>query len=136
MIVNRSSHLAAISIAGINNPMADLASRSFKKTGVHGNYDLTDPAFLTKFNSDFALPQDNSWLMLRLHDTVSSLVFSVLRGQTPPMGSWLRLRKSALDVDDRSPGITEDGIHPFQLQTLQKNLRSGLFHKSLLQKND
>jgi hypothetical protein len=64
MIVNCSSHLTAISIAGINNPMADLASRSFKKTGVHRNYDLTDPAFLTKFNSDFALPQDNSWLML------------------------------------------------------------------------
>jgi hypothetical protein len=66
-IVNRSSHLAAISIvAGVDNPMADLASRSFKKTGVHGNYALTDSAFLTRFNSDFALPQDNSWLMLRL----------------------------------------------------------------------
>jgi hypothetical protein len=103
MIVNRSSHLAALSIAGIDNPMADLASRSFKKTGVHGNYALTDSDFLTRFNSDFSLPQDTSWLMLQLHESVSSLVFSVLRGQTPPMGSWLRLRKSACDIGRIGP---------------------------------
>jgi len=98
MITNKSSHLAAISIAGIDNPLADLASRSFRNTGVQGNYCLTDMAFLTKFNSDFALPQNNSWLMLRLPNKVSSLVFSVLLGETPPMGSWLRLKKSACDI--------------------------------------
>jgi hypothetical protein len=98
MISNKSSHMAAISIAGIDNPMADLASRSFRSTGAHGNYCLSDAAFLTKFNIDFPLPQDNSWLMLRLHNRVSSLVFSVLLGRTPPMGSWLRPKKSACDI--------------------------------------
>jgi hypothetical protein len=103
MIMNKSSHLAALSIAGIDNPLADLASRSFRRTGVHGNYDLADLAFLTKFNSDFPLPQDASWLMLRLHDAVSCLVFSVLRNETPPMGSWLRLKKSACDIGLTGP---------------------------------
>ena len=103
MLINRSSHLAALSIAGIDNPMADLASRSFKHTGVHGNYNLTDSAFLTRFNSDFPLQQDASWKMFRLHDSVSSLVFSVLLGKTPPMGSWLRLKKSACDIGRTGP---------------------------------
>ena len=98
MITNKSSHLAALSIAGIDNPMADLASRSFKKTGVKGNYNLTDIAFLTQFNADFPLPQDNSWLLLQLHNAVSCLVFSVLRGETPPMGSWIRVRKFGCDI--------------------------------------
>jgi hypothetical protein len=108
MIINRSSHLAALSIAGIDNPMADLASRSFKKTGVHGNYELTDAAFLTKFNSDFPLTQETSWLMLRLHNTVSSLVFSVLRSETPPMGWWLRLPKCACDIGRIGPTSPND----------------------------
>jgi len=103
MIINRSSHLAALSIAGIDNPMADLASRSFKRTGVQGNYNLTDADFLIRFNSDFPLQQDASWRMFRLHNTVTSLVFSVLLGQTPPMGSWLRLRKSACDIGPTGP---------------------------------
>ena len=103
MIINRSSHLAALSIAGIDNPMADLASRSFKRTGVKGNYDLDDTNFFARFNSDYPLPQDASWLMLRLHNTVTSLVFSVLLGETPPMGSWLRLKKSACDIGPTGP---------------------------------
>lgn len=98
MITNRSSHLAALSIAGVDNPLADLASRSFKRTGVQGNYNLSDPAFLTKFNLDFPLTQGACWTMLRLHEQVNCLVFSVLRGKTPPMGSWLRLKKCACDI--------------------------------------
>ena len=79
----------------IRDKLADLASRSFKATGTAGNYDLSDPEFLTKFNSEFPLTQDTSWLMLRLPTSTSSLVCSVLRGQTLPTGSWLRLTKSA-----------------------------------------
>jgi hypothetical protein len=98
MITNKSSHVAAISIAGTDNTMADLASRSFKNTGAQGNYNLTDVAFFKKFNSNFPLPQDNSWIMLRLHNNMNSLVFSVLHGKTPPMGSWLRLKKFGCDI--------------------------------------
>ena len=98
MLVNKSSHLAALSIAGIDNDLADLASRSFKKTGVKGNYDLSDHAFLTKFNADFPLQQDASWLMLRLNTKISSLLFMLLRGETQRTGSWLRLKESGCDI--------------------------------------
>ena len=98
MIVNQSSHLAAFSIAGKDNELADLASRSFKKTGTQGNYDLTDAAFLTKFNTDFPLTQDASRTMLRLNTKLSSLVFTALRNETVPTGSWLRLPASGCDI--------------------------------------
>ena len=97
-LANQSSHLAALSIPGALNDLADLASRSFKATGTKGNYDLSDSAFLTKFNSDFPLQQDKSWLLLRLHTKLTSLVCSTLRGKTQPMGSWIRLKKSASDI--------------------------------------
>ena len=73
LIVNQSSHLAALSIAGADNNLADLASCSFKQTGAKGNYDLSDAKFLTKFNSDFPLEQDNSWLLLHLRDSASNI---------------------------------------------------------------
>jgi hypothetical protein len=98
MVANESSPLAPLSIAGADNDMADLASRSFKHTGAQGNYDLSDLEFLTKFNSDFPLQQEHSWLLLRLHNKLNSLVFTVLRGETPPTGSWIRLKKFASDI--------------------------------------
>jgi len=98
MLVNESSHLAALSIAGKDNELADLASRSFKQTGVQGNYDLSDAEFLTKFNADFPLPQSTSWLQLRLSTKLSSLVCTLLRGETQPTGSWLRLKESGSDI--------------------------------------
>ena len=89
---NESSPLAALSIMGIRNRMADVASRSFRKSG-KSIYSLTNCAFLLKFNSDFPLTQDASWALFQLADKVNSLVFSELRMQPAPMGSWIRLTK-------------------------------------------
>jgi hypothetical protein len=89
-LVTESSPLAPWSIAGANNNMADLASRSFHKGG-KGNYDLTDEELLTKFNSSFPLSQNASWRMHTLNTRLSSLVFAELRQEQQPMGSWLRL---------------------------------------------
>ena len=86
----KSSPLAPWSIAGANNRMADLASRSFRATGSKGNYDLTDEQLLTKFNSKFPLSQDASWKMHTLSTKLCSRVFSELRHERQPMGSWLR----------------------------------------------
>jgi hypothetical protein len=110
MLSNQSSHLAALSIAGIHNDLADLASRSFKHTGVNGNYELSDTQFLTMFNSEFPLEQDVSWIMLRLHGAISSLVFTVLRGETVPTGSWLRLKKLGCDIGHTGHTSVETSI--------------------------
>ena len=98
LLTNQSSPLAALSISGIDNPLADLASRSFKATGTAGNYELSDVEFLTKFNADFPLTQNASWIMLRPHTSVSSLVCTLLLGTTVPTGSWLRLKKCVCDI--------------------------------------
>jgi hypothetical protein len=87
---NQSSPLAPWSIAGANNNMADLASRSFKKGG-KGNFELNDSQFLNKFNSSFPLSQDASWQVHTLNTKLCSLVFAEMRLEQQPMGSWLRL---------------------------------------------
>ena len=93
-----------MSILGLDNTLADLANRSFKDTGKAGNYKLTDTHFLTKFCSDFPLtPQDSSWLLLRPNTKVSSLVFSLLRGETLPTGSLTRLPKCGCDIGLTGP---------------------------------
>ena len=107
MIFNKSSHLAALSIAGEDNLLADLASRSFKKTNAKGNYELTDAAFLTKFNADFPLQQNYSWLLLRLHTKIISNVYTLLRDETPSMASWIRLKRSACDIGLIGPTSAE-----------------------------
>ena len=103
MVFNKSSHLAALSIAGEDNLLADLASRSFKRQKAKGNYSLDDAAFLTKFNSDFPLQQGNSWLLLRLHTNIVSNVLMLLHDETPSMASWIRLRRSACDIGLTGP---------------------------------
>ena len=130
MITNESSHLAALSIAGIDNPMADLASRSFKRTGVKGNFALTDAAFLTKFNSEFSLSQDCLWLMLQLHTAVTSLVYSVLLGETPPMGSWLRVKQCACDIGLTGPTSPDNLV--WTLFSKESQLNVGLHSSKAL----
>ena len=98
MISNKSSHLVALAIAGVDNCMADLASRSFKSTGSTGNFNLSNAAFLSKFNNEFPLSQDTSWIMLRLHDSVTSHIFTILRSKRPAMGSLLRVKAHASDI--------------------------------------
>ena len=100
--VNQSSPLAALSIPGERNHMADLASRSFKKAG-KGTYELNDSQFLLKFNTDFPLTQGASWKLFQLTDKVSSLVFSELRMQPSPMGSWRRLSKKGHAIGTIGP---------------------------------
>jgi hypothetical protein len=127
MLVNKSSHLAALSIAGVDNVLADLASRSFKQTGVKGNYNLSDAEFLTKFNSDFPLPQNASWLMLRLREKVSSRVFTLLRGETLPTGSWIRLSESGCDIGHIGPTSVSNSMewtHFSKELALQNELQS------------
>ena len=89
-VVTKCSPLAPWSIAGANNNMADLASRSFRASGSKGNYELNDAAFLTMFNSKFPLSQGASWHTHTLNTKICSMVFSELRRERQPMGSWLR----------------------------------------------
>jgi hypothetical protein len=85
----QASPLTTFNIAGIDNGLADIPSRSFHAKG-HGNHDWNDVEFLTNFTAAFPLTQDASWSMLTLSTKLTSLVYSALRGKPLPMASWLR----------------------------------------------
>ena len=125
-LVTRSSPLAPWSIAGANNNMADLASRSFRKGG-KGNYLLSDADLLTMFNSKFCLSQGASWNMHTLNTRLCSLVFSELRHEQQPMGSWLRLTRQGKSSGGTGPNLLPslDSLTPSsQTSHNQNNLPS------------
>lgn len=108
---NEASPLISLSIAGIENEMADVASRAFGKAQAHPrlNYLAADD-FLLMFNSTFPLPQGNSWTMFQLNDKLSTLVISELRNIPSNLGSWLRITKNGGSIGrigGSSPGTVE-----------------------------
>jgi hypothetical protein len=93
--VNEASPLVTVSIQGIRNAMADVASRSFGPGNKNSSttFDTPNLAFLQSFNAEFPLEQNASWQLFRLSSKLSSLVFSELRTQPQSMDSWRRLTK-------------------------------------------
>ena len=88
---NDASPLISVSIAGVHNQMADIASRTFRAdSATSDTFRLSDDAFLRFFADSFPL-QGDSWRVFRVGDKLSSRIFSELRGQTSTLGSWLRL---------------------------------------------
>lgn len=122
-VTTQSSPLAPWSIAGANNNMADLASRSFKAGG-KGNYDLTDSEFLTKFHTLFPLTQNASWHMHTLNAKLSSLVFAELRLEQQPMGSWLRLTTHGTSTGQTGPSLSPTLASPIPYSPTCPNLSS------------
>ncbi len=91
---HRASPLAVTAIAGIDNTMADVASRSFI------NPLFKNKQFLTTFAQLFPLPQNDSWHEFHLTTKLISPVISCLRGQPLSMASWTRPPKRARSIGD------------------------------------
>jgi hypothetical protein len=95
--VQRSVHAGPLtlgSIAGIQNDMADVASRCF---------DILCPtAFLTFFNTRFPLPQQQSWQLVLLTPDRISLVTSTLDGKRLPLQQWM----TACKQKTGTPGLS------------------------------
>jgi hypothetical protein len=97
---NEASPLISVSIAGVNNQMADIASRTFRGTSATSEtFTLSDDEFLQKFSNSFPL-QNASWRGFRVSSKLSSRIFSELRGETSTLGSWLQIttKGSAIGV--------------------------------------
>ncbi len=86
---HRSSPLMCAPIAGEDNRMADVASRSFIMHEFH-NAD-----FLHTFSTLFPPPQNSFWVEFRVPKNLSSQVISCLRGKPLKMASWTRPPKRA-----------------------------------------
>ena len=87
--INRTSPLITISIAGILNLMADIASRSFRDS----RFINSSAPFADIFTSLFPLPQKNSWTECHLPAKLCLHVISCLRGEPLTMASWTKITK-------------------------------------------
>jgi hypothetical protein len=90
----RASSLIPIHIAGVDNVKADSISRAFK----NGKYFMSNETLTQYFNTNFPLPQHNSWTECHLPSEIVSRVISSLRGELLPMASLLRLPKIGLST--------------------------------------
>jgi hypothetical protein len=91
---NEASPLISVSIAGVENVMADMASRTFhRNTAAATTFTSDDDSFLHTFSSAFPL-QNGSWRAFRLSNKLTSRVFSELRNETSTLESWKRITKS------------------------------------------
>jgi hypothetical protein len=82
----RASSLLPMNIAGEDNDMADIVSRSFQG----GKFFKHNSDIVSYFDSKFPLPKPNSWREFRIPPRLISLVISSLRGKQLPMESFLR----------------------------------------------
>ena len=76
-----ASSLTPLHIAGENNTMADIISRAFKG----GKFFKAQKNLTSYFNSNFPLPQMQSWQEFHLPKKLISQVISCLRGVQSPM---------------------------------------------------
>jgi hypothetical protein len=85
--VNEASPLVSVSIAGTDNKMADMASRTFSRhSAQRDTFDTSDIEFLHLFAATFPI-QNDSWRVFRLSDKLTSKVCSELRGEASTLGS-------------------------------------------------
>ena len=87
-----ASPLTPLHIAGEENSMTDIPSRSFGSNLAWFCKNNTDP--LKIFNKNFPLPNQASWTVFIPSNAASMEVVSVLRMQHFEMGEWLQLKKA------------------------------------------
>jgi hypothetical protein len=91
MKAKQVSPLTTLHIAGQDNAMTDIPSRSFGSEEKW--YCKTDADLLTLFNDAYPLPNQNSWTVFQISFEISMRVISVLRMQAFGMAEWRRLPK-------------------------------------------
>ena len=82
----QASSLLPMNIAGEENKMADIVSRSFKG----GEYFSASSNIVDYFNFNFPLKKNTSWREFQIPQELISLVISSLRGEQLPMEWFLR----------------------------------------------
>jgi hypothetical protein len=111
---SQSGPFTVASVAGKNNEMADMASRSFH---------LDDAAFLTLFRLRFPLPQNKSWALVPLMPRMSSKVTCTLVGKRLPLQQWMTGCGPPTGSTGSSSAPTHAGTH-ISSQTARKSNRT------------
>ena len=85
----QASPLTPMHIAGVNNSLTDIPSRSFGSEAAW--YCKTDYQLLTLFNKTFPLPNQASWTVFHLSSKIAMRVISILRMKAFTADEWRRL---------------------------------------------
>jgi hypothetical protein len=99
MKTKQASPLTMLHIAGQENAMTDIPSRSFGSKKCW--YCKNDDELLTLFNATYPLPEQNCWTVFQISFAIRMRVISVLRMQAFGMAEWRRLPKLGMTVDYR-----------------------------------
>jgi len=87
--LTHASPLTPLHIAGVDNAMTDIPSRSF---GSEPKWHCsTDAQLLTLFNHTFPLPNQASWTVYRPSSAISTRLISILRMKDFTADEWRRL---------------------------------------------
>jgi hypothetical protein len=106
--LTRSAPPAVFHVAGVDNILADVASRPMQGVATHFHLFENNPSamcpneFLTLFNSKYLLPQEQPWTSVQPHSDLWSSVISTLRGQKLPLRQW------TTQLDQRPGGTGPD----------------------------
>ena len=94
--LQRASPLTPLHIAGANNAMTDIPSRSF---GSEPKWHCkTDADLLHLFNSSFPLPNQASWTVFHPSSAIATKLISVLRMRPFTMDDWRRLPTAGKNI--------------------------------------
>ena len=94
--LKRASPLTPLHIAGVDNAMTNIPSRSF---GSEKKWHCkTDNDFLTLFNTTFPLPNQASWTLYRPSSAISTRLISILRMKVFMADGWRRLPPSGKSI--------------------------------------
>ena len=79
-----------VHVAGVDNVMADLASRPSKAMAKFAptNTNLSDIDFLSSFNTEFPLPTNQEWNLAMVPEWLKYNVFETLRGKRLELQQW------------------------------------------------
>ena len=116
LLVSKTSSLTTLNIPGTENEMADVSSRAFKQ----GEYFQKNLSLSNFFNKKFPLPQDNSWVELKIPSKLISRVISCVRGEQLTMESLLRLPKLGKNIGTTGKLMWANGNKTASSKTTQK----------------
>lgn len=91
-----TSPLTPLHIAGVQNAMTDIPSRSFGS--IPKWQCLKDSHLLTVFNSMFPLPSQASWNVFQISSAISTRVIFILQTKDFSMDKWHRLPKIGRNI--------------------------------------
>jgi hypothetical protein len=94
--LQRASPLTSLHIAGVDNSLTDIPSRSFGSETKW--FCKTDSDLLHLFNSSFPLPNQGSWTVYHPSSRIATRLISVLRMKVFTLDEWRRLPKPGTNI--------------------------------------